>query len=317
MIVVVQSINSNFISTDNLLNIGDQWAPTMIMAAAMTFVLIGGGFDLSVGATLALSATLSASFLEHQPPGVAFAAVIAVGAFVGLINGLPGHEGQRQPVRRDVGHGPDRARRGTDRGRRQQHSCVQRPVRLARRGHRPNPGVVRDRGCRDDRLRTDPGLFAVRASDALGGNDQASYLLGHPHRSIRVDLRALRCGSPTADGAGRIGNGQGNLAAGIELDDRRGGADRRHLDRRMTRGGLARRGGHRPAGRHCRTSSTPRTSMRSWQLVFKGVIIIAAVGLDSFAKHPHHGPRACSCVTCGTWGAGVGEANPMAEAAEA
>ena len=80
MIVVVQSINSNFISTDNLLNIGDQWAPTMIMAAAMTFVLIGGGFDLSVGATLALSATLSASFLEHQPPGVAFAAVIAVGS---------------------------------------------------------------------------------------------------------------------------------------------------------------------------------------------------------------------------------------------
>src|SRR5262249_4347233 len=58
------------------------------MAAGMTFVLIGGGFDLSVGATYAFAATLSASLVQHSSPALVFVAGLGIGLGVGLLNGL-------------------------------------------------------------------------------------------------------------------------------------------------------------------------------------------------------------------------------------
>ena len=66
---MVQVRNDSFLTKNNLLNIGDQWAPVAIMVAGMTFVLIGGGFDLSVGSVLAFSATLSASLVANHSAG--------------------------------------------------------------------------------------------------------------------------------------------------------------------------------------------------------------------------------------------------------
>ncbi len=60
-----------------------------IIAVGMTFVIISGGIDLSVGALMALSSILLAVFIEvlGLPPCVAVAAVILIGALFGFASG--------------------------------------------------------------------------------------------------------------------------------------------------------------------------------------------------------------------------------------
>ena len=73
--------------TNNLLNLLRQWAPPGLMAVGMTFVIISGGFDLSVGGTYAAAAVLSARLAASMPIPVAIAASVLMGAGIGLVNG--------------------------------------------------------------------------------------------------------------------------------------------------------------------------------------------------------------------------------------
>lgn len=60
-----------------------------VLAIGQTFVLIGGGFDLSQGAALALSAAVGASLaVAGWPPYVAGAGAIGCGLLLGFINGF-------------------------------------------------------------------------------------------------------------------------------------------------------------------------------------------------------------------------------------
>ena len=60
-----------------------------IVAIGMTILLVSGGFDLSVGSTVALSGTTAAlSLAAGAPVPVAILAGLSVGLLVGLINGL-------------------------------------------------------------------------------------------------------------------------------------------------------------------------------------------------------------------------------------
>ena len=88
LVVAVASQNSVFVSSTNLLNISSQWAPAGVMAAGLTFVLIAGGIDLSIGANFNLCAVVAAAIGQHHDPGLAFAAALGVGTGIGLINGL-------------------------------------------------------------------------------------------------------------------------------------------------------------------------------------------------------------------------------------
>jgi ribose transport system permease protein len=69
------------------MNILGQWAPVAIMGIGMTYVVLTGGFDLSVGATYALAAVVAAAVGQTQSPFVAFSAAILAGAAVGVLNG--------------------------------------------------------------------------------------------------------------------------------------------------------------------------------------------------------------------------------------
>ena len=62
--------------------------PIGIMAVAMTFVIMTGGVDLSVGPVLALSG-LTAFFAMDAGLGlpIALAAALSVGIIIGMING--------------------------------------------------------------------------------------------------------------------------------------------------------------------------------------------------------------------------------------
>jgi ribose transport system permease protein len=77
-----------FLTVGNLQNLLDQWAPLGIMAAAMTLVLIAGGFDLSAGAVFAFSGVIAAQATNALGvvPGILLA--LAAGTIIGLANGL-------------------------------------------------------------------------------------------------------------------------------------------------------------------------------------------------------------------------------------
>ncbi|MBL9174697.1 MAG: ABC transporter permease [Verrucomicrobiales bacterium] len=59
----------NFLKSGNLLNIANQIAVIAIVAIGMTFVIITGGIDLSVGSLIALSAVLTARFIRDYAGG--------------------------------------------------------------------------------------------------------------------------------------------------------------------------------------------------------------------------------------------------------
>tara|TARA_R110002126_G_C10489245_1_gene503146 strand:+ start:3491 stop:4552 length:1062 start_codon:yes stop_codon:yes gene_type:complete len=89
MCVFLSMSTESFLSTTNLLNVGRQVSLLGIMAIGMTFVLISGEIDLSVGSTYAL-AGLSTGMLIVLGWGLvpALAMGLACGAAIGLINGL-------------------------------------------------------------------------------------------------------------------------------------------------------------------------------------------------------------------------------------
>jgi ribose transport system permease protein len=77
-----------FLTTTNLLNLLDQQAAILIIAAAGTLVLVTGGIDLSVGAVAAMAAVTAAKVTVVAGPYVGIAAGIGVGLLAGLANGI-------------------------------------------------------------------------------------------------------------------------------------------------------------------------------------------------------------------------------------
>lgn len=87
LLVVSSLISDRFLSPNNIANIFRQTAANGILACGMTFVMLTGGFDLSVGATLTLA---GATALTLQPYlGVVGAIIVAilVGGACGILNG--------------------------------------------------------------------------------------------------------------------------------------------------------------------------------------------------------------------------------------
>lgn len=78
-----------FFSMSVIMNLFIDNAFLLITALGMTFVLIIGGIDLSVGAVIALVCMLSASLLQKNiSPFVVIPIVIAVGGLIGLAHGM-------------------------------------------------------------------------------------------------------------------------------------------------------------------------------------------------------------------------------------
>jgi len=75
---------SAFLSKQNVFNMLSQWAPAGIMAVGMTFVILTGGFDLSVASGYSLCAVVAAYVGQSYPPSIAFGAAILVGLLFGL-----------------------------------------------------------------------------------------------------------------------------------------------------------------------------------------------------------------------------------------
>ncbi|HNR35024.1 MAG TPA: ABC transporter permease [Candidatus Hydrogenedentes bacterium] len=81
---------NHFMSAGTFRNIANQIPEMMIVAVGMTFVLIIGGIDLSVGSVLAASgAVLGICLVQfHWPLPLAFVACLATGLVCGAANGI-------------------------------------------------------------------------------------------------------------------------------------------------------------------------------------------------------------------------------------
>jgi ribose transport system permease protein len=88
LFVTLSVASSHFLTVDNLLNILYQNAPVGIMACAVTLVIVGGNFDLSLGAMYALAGVVASWIAVHFAVGPALPAAIAAGGVMGLLNGL-------------------------------------------------------------------------------------------------------------------------------------------------------------------------------------------------------------------------------------
>jgi len=88
LFVILSITSAPFLHTTNLINILDQQASTLCIAAAGTLVLVAGGIDLSVGATYGLATVVAGEIAAHHSPVLAIVAAIATGLLVGLVNGL-------------------------------------------------------------------------------------------------------------------------------------------------------------------------------------------------------------------------------------
>jgi len=86
--VALSLLSPYFLKTNNLLNLLDQSVTTGIVSIGMTFVILTGGIDLSVGSVVGLTGVILGLALRHFPIPVAIALATLSGAGIGLFSGL-------------------------------------------------------------------------------------------------------------------------------------------------------------------------------------------------------------------------------------
>jgi ribose/xylose/arabinose/galactoside ABC-type transport system permease subunit len=90
MVLMLSLINSNFRTTTNALNVLMQISTYMLLGIGMTFVIMTGGIDVSVGAIMVVSASVYVVVTQKlgfsEPVGLL--ALLAVASLMGIINGV-------------------------------------------------------------------------------------------------------------------------------------------------------------------------------------------------------------------------------------
>ena len=89
-LVASSNLSDRFLTIDNLLNQGRMMTEAGIIAVAMTFIIVSGGIDLSVGSILGLSAIVLGMAWKDLglPLPLAMLLAVLVGCACGAINGI-------------------------------------------------------------------------------------------------------------------------------------------------------------------------------------------------------------------------------------
>ena len=91
LILIIMSIASPvFLTPTNLVNVIRQCVEIGIMAIGMTFLIVNGDMDLSIGSAFAVCAMIGGTLFKYElcPPTVAFLVMLLVGLGLGAVNGL-------------------------------------------------------------------------------------------------------------------------------------------------------------------------------------------------------------------------------------
>ncbi len=99
IIIVFSVLSPNYHTVSNFLTMSSHVALFAILATGMLLVILNGGIDLSVGSTLGLAGVVAGALMQgvtltslgvvlYPPVWVVVVLSIALGAFIGLINGV-------------------------------------------------------------------------------------------------------------------------------------------------------------------------------------------------------------------------------------
>lgn len=98
LMIFVTILNPSFIKPSNLVNLLRQISINALIAFGMSFVILTGGIDLSVGSVLALTSAIFAGLLGMGvPPFLGIAIAILLGSILGAINGILITKGKMAP----------------------------------------------------------------------------------------------------------------------------------------------------------------------------------------------------------------------------
>ena len=290
LILATSVLDSSFLSVGNLLNLLRQWAPPGLMAVGMTFVIISGGFDLSVGGTYAAATVLSASLVAnlHLPIPIAVLLTVLMGSGIGLINGVVITRLEVNPFVATLGMGfivtglNEVASNATP-------VIVDFPAFQVLGGGNllglPIPGIILVIVLIIGDMLLGRSVYG-RYIYAIGGSDEASRLTGLRTRTVRTLAYVITGALAALAGciiASQLGEGQGDIGQNVELG----------VITIVIVGGNAVSGGEGAMWRtitgiailailgnafdHLQISTF-------WQEVIEGTIIIGAMAMNSFSK---------------------------------
>ncbi|GLV77940.1 substrate-binding domain-containing protein [Streptomyces hygroscopicus] len=309
LVVAMSLLSGDFLTTDNLLNVGVQAAVTAVLAFGVTFVIVSAGIDLSVGSVAALSATVLAWSASSQGLPVWFSALLAVatGVACGLVSGALVSFGKLPPfiatlAMLSVGRGLALVI--------SQGSPIPVPDAMSGLGDTlggwlPVPVIVM----------VVMGLitagvlgrtYAGRAMYAIGGNEEAARLSGIRVARQKLVIYALSGGFAAVAGivlASRLSSAQPQAAVGYELD----------AIAAVVIGGASLSGGVGKASGTLigalilavlRNGLNLLEVSPFWQQVVIGVVIALAVLLDTVRRRAGAGPGAPGAAAGGPSGGG-------------
>lgn len=98
LFIVITILNPSFMEPNNILNLLRQTSINALIAFGMTFIILTGGIDLSVGSILALSSALMAGMMvSGLDPILAILVGVLLGTIMGVINGILISKGKMAP----------------------------------------------------------------------------------------------------------------------------------------------------------------------------------------------------------------------------
>ena len=100
LIILFSTLNEKFFTVTNLLNILRQVSMMGITAVGMTFIMISGGMDLSVGSLGALSGVVTAILMVNfnVPSGLAVVVTLVLCALIGMLTGMISNKFEIPPL---------------------------------------------------------------------------------------------------------------------------------------------------------------------------------------------------------------------------
>src|SRR5690625_4221541 len=98
LFAILSFMSPVFLSTNNLITLLQQITINTLLALGMTYVIILGGIDLSVGAIVAMSGTITVGLMVNSGMPVIAAVIIGLllGALIGLLNRSEEHTSELQ-----------------------------------------------------------------------------------------------------------------------------------------------------------------------------------------------------------------------------
>ncbi|MCT8977521.1 ribose ABC transporter permease [Clostridium sp. CX1] len=95
--IIISVVTPRFLTVTNVLNVLTQVSVNAIIAVGMSFVILTGGIDLSVGSTLAITGAVAAVMVKADINVVlALMVALVIGGLVGLFNGALVSKGRIQ-----------------------------------------------------------------------------------------------------------------------------------------------------------------------------------------------------------------------------